>query len=54
VASIVNSGSVDDGENGIDRNRIGAFLDKMSPRNSPIGFERPQGLNLVISKKYFL
>nr|CAD2180876.1 unnamed protein product [Meloidogyne enterolobii] len=42
VASIVNSGSVDDGENGIDRNRIGAFLDKMSPRNSPIGFERPQ------------
>ncbi|KAL7074115.1 hypothetical protein ACQ4LE_006239 [Meloidogyne hapla] len=42
VASIVNSGSVDDGENGMDRNRIGSFLDRMSPRNSPIGFERPQ------------
>ncbi|KAF7638657.1 hypothetical protein Mgra_00001740, partial [Meloidogyne graminicola] len=40
--SIGNIGPADDVENDIGHNRVGAFLDRMSSRNSPIGFERQQ------------
>jgi hypothetical protein len=44
----------EDGENGaITPNRIGAFLDRMSPHNSPIGFERPQGRKFNNNLKIF-